>query len=105
MLRAIFCLFALLAMAGTAHADAIDGSWCLDSGERLSINGPTIVTPAGTPLWGNYNRHFFSYEAPKGEPSAGATIQMRLLNENTMQRRAGPDAPVETWHRCSPATS
>ncbi len=88
-----------------AQADSIDGSWCLDPDQRLTINGPTIVTPGGTPLWGDYQRHYFSYVAPKGEPQAGETVQMRLLNEETMQRRAGAAGAVETWHRCSPATS
>jgi hypothetical protein len=30
---------------------------------------------------------------------------MRLLNEETMQSRVGPTAPVLTWRRCSPDVS
>lgn len=90
---------------GAARADAIDGSWCLSASERLSIDGPRIVTLAGHALVGAYSRHFFSYTVPEGESPAGATMQMRLLDEQTMQRRAGPDGTVETWTRCSPATS
>src|SRR5579859_724378 len=91
---------ALALSAGSARADKIDGFWCDDTGQRLSIDGPAIVTPAGNAITGDYNRHFFSYVVPSGEPNGGATMQMRLLNEETMQRRAGPGATVETWHRC-----
>jgi hypothetical protein len=42
---------------------------------------------------------------PGNEPNAGTTMLLRLLNEETMQRRAGPTAPVETWHRCAPPVS
>ena len=106
LLRATACLLATLPLfAHPARADAIDGTWCLEPDQRLSIDGPAIVTPGGSAIRGDYNRHFFSYTAPPGEPQAGATIQMRLLNEQTMQRRTAPDGQVETWHRCSPATS
>ncbi len=105
--RAIACLIGVLAVAApqNARADAIDGVWCLEPDQRLTIDGPAIVTPGGNAIRGDYNRHFFSYVVPGGEPLAGVTMQMRLLNEEAMQRRAGPGAPVETWHRCSPATS
>jgi hypothetical protein len=94
-----------LTTISAARADVIDGAWCLPTGKRLTIRGPEIVTPAGTRTEGDYSRHFFSYTAPAGDPDAGATIQMRLLNEETMQSRTAPGAPVETWHRCSPAVS
>lgn len=91
--------------AGTARADVIDGAWCHAPAQRLTIDGPAIVTPAGTATQGNYSRHYFSYTVPAGEAGAGSTVELRLLNEETMQRRSGPDAPVETWHRCSPDVS
>ena len=95
-----------VSLAGPARADKIDGSWCDEGGQRLSIDGPAIVTPGGNSLGGDYNRHFFRYVVPDGEPNSGATIQMRLLNEETMQRRlAGPSAAVETWHRCGAPVS
>ena len=94
------------ALACPARADKIDGSWCDEGGQRLSIDGPAVVTPGGNSLAGEYSRHFFSYVVPDGEPNSGATIQMRLLNEETMQRRlAGPAAAVETWHRCGAPVS
>ena len=96
---------ALTLVAGSARADKIDGSWCDGTGRRLSIDGPAIVTPAGHAIQGDYNRHFFSYVVPGNEPDAGTTMLLRLLNEETMQRRAGPAANVETWHRCAPAVS
>jgi hypothetical protein len=94
-----------LLTAGAAQADVIDGAWCRAPSQRLTIDGPRIVTPAGSATEGNYSRHYFSYVVPSGEAGAGTTVEMRLLNEETMQMRAGPGAPVETWHRCSPAVS
>lgn len=109
MLRLVtICIVAAFTLgAHAARADRIDGMWCLEPDQRLSIDGPTIVTPGGHALLGDYGRHFFSYVVPDGEPLSGLTMQMRLLNEETMQRRAspGPGGPVETWHRCAPATS
>ncbi len=100
-----FTAAVLVCAGGTARADVIDGSWCRDPGRRLTIDGPAIVTPAGTTTRGDYSRHYFSYVVPAGEDGAGRTVEMRLLNEDTMQMRAGPAAPVETWRRCTPAVS
>src|SRR5579859_5551829 len=105
VLAAAVALAVAVVNAGIARADKIDGSWCDETGQRLSIDGPAIVTPAGHAITGDYNRHFFSYVAPTDEPNPGATMQMRLLNEETMQRRAGPGAAVETWHRCAAPVS
>lgn len=97
--------FILFATPHVARADRIDGIWCTTDGLRLSIDGPAIHTPGGNALQGDYSRHFFSYIAPAGETGAGAVVQMRLLNEETMQSRAGEGAPVLTWHRCQPPVS
>jgi len=95
---------ASLLAAAAARADAIDGAWCHE-GQRLSISGPAIVTPAGTRTSGDYSRHAFSYVVPASEPKPGTTISMRLLNEETMHLRAAPDAAWETWLRCGPPIS
>ena len=104
-IRVTALALAISAANGAARADAIDGAWCHEPSGRLSIDGPAIVTPSGTALQGNYTRHYFSYVAPRGDPAAGATIEMRLLNEDTMQMRESPQATPETWHRCSPPVS
>jgi hypothetical protein len=95
----------LLTIVNSAWADAIDGTWCHDGNQRLSISGPTIVTAAGSKTEGSYSRHAFSYVAPAGDPGAGGTISMLLLNEDTMQLHSSPQAPVETWLRCAPPVS
>ena len=87
-----------------ALADAIDGAWCRE-GLRLMISGPAIITAGGTKTQGNYSRHAFSYVAPVSDPGAGGTISMLLLNEDTMQLRASPEASPETWLRCGPPIS
>ncbi len=102
---AVLAALGMAAGAGVARADVIDGAWCDAASGRLTIDGPAIVTPAGTATTGQYSRHYFSYVVPDGEAGAGTTVEMRLLNEQTMQRRAGPGAAVETWHRCTPAVS
>lgn len=95
---------ALLLAACPAHADVIDGNWCLESGMRMMINGSTIITPAGTRAQGNYSRHSFSYVVPASDPGAGTTISMLLLNEETVRVRDGT-AAEQIWHRCGPPVS
>ncbi len=94
----------LLVAAHPAHADAIDGDWCFADGKHMQIAGPAIVTPGGKRTDGDYRRHSFSYVVPAAEAGAGQTVQMILLNENTVQLKAA-DGPVQTWHRCGPPIS
>jgi hypothetical protein len=101
-------LLALVAFTGLAavtpaKADAIDGDWCFDDGRHFSIRGPAITTPGGIPTKGDYRRHSFSYVLPEGEVGAGATVDMLLLNENTVQLQAS--GATEIWLRCKPAIS
>ena len=95
---------AMALMAGPARADAIDGHWCRAESGRMTISGPSIVTPAGTETQGNYQRHAFSYVVPAGEPGAGLTIYMVLLNEDTVHLTRGnstaSSSPPEEWRRC-----
>lgn len=95
----------LLLLATPAYADAIDGAWCREPALRLMISGPTIVTPRGARLQGNYDRHNFSYVIPAGEPNAGATMQMHLLGEELMQSRIGESGAIDSWRRCGPPVS
>jgi hypothetical protein len=97
---------ASVALAAPAWADAIDGDWCYSDGRHFSIEGPIIITPAGKKTEGDYSRHNFTYTVPAAEPGAGQFIAMVLLNEETVQLRAGADltsaaqAPPQTWRRC-----
>jgi len=95
----------LLIAPGSARADAIDGSWCHAGGKRLSIEGPRIVTPGGTRMTGDYDRHGFAYVVPPGEPGNGKRMVLVLEDEDTMHMGEGIGdriAPghAETWHRC-----
>jgi hypothetical protein len=91
-------------LATPTLADSIDGNWCHDQGKRMTIAGPTIVTPAGTRTQGDYGRHDFSYVVPAGDPGAGTKIDMRLMGEQHVQVREGAAAPV-VWNRCGPSIS
>jgi len=101
----------LVMPARPACADAIDGHWCFPDGRRMSIQGPSIVTPQGTPTQGDYARHFFTYVVPRTDQGAGNTISMALVNEDTVHLRIGTipggtsNGPVQVWHRCGPPTS
>jgi hypothetical protein len=96
--------------AAPAKADAIDGNWCRPDGKHMAINGPEIVTPSGTRTKGDYDRHAFSYAVPANDPGAGATINMILVDENTVLSRAdaspgfGP-GEADVWRRCTLPTS
>ena len=88
-----------LVCGGAAHADAIDGTWCSPGGLVLSIEGPEITTPGKHKVIGNYRRHAFAYVVPAGEDPVGETVEMQLLNEDTMDLKL-PDREIETWRRC-----
>jgi hypothetical protein len=99
-------MVALLVYAGPAFADAIDGDWCRDDGKRMSISGPEIRTPGGQQTRGDYDRHYFSYVVPAGEPGAGETVSITLLSEYLAHARQGStNAPVQVWNRCQPGVS
>jgi len=92
------------------RADQIDGHWCYKDGRSLSIRGPQIVTPGGTKMLGDYDRHGFAYVVPVGETGAGDQVLMRQQDDYTIhvwQNR--PDATEqgasEIWRRCDPRTS
>jgi hypothetical protein len=97
---------ALTLSAGAAMADVIDGDWCAPDGRHLSIRGPSITTPGGSEITGDYGRHSFTYVVPTAEPQAGATVFMRLLNEETVDVWVGSDvAAAEVWKRCTPIST
>ena len=102
---AALLLAAVLGLAPLpAAADAIDGHWCAeDRPLSFTIDGPTIITPAGASLAGTYDRHDYSYTVPAGEADAGSEIFMTLVDENTIHLIQGRDRTrVETWKRCGP---
>jgi hypothetical protein len=88
---------------GSARADAIDGNWCSADGRSMSIAGPQIVTPGGTKMKGDYDRHGFRYVVPAAEKPAGAQVDMSQLDDNTIHVRVGK-GPIKTWHRCKPTS-
>ncbi len=98
------CGIALLLAPAAARADAIDGHWCHKNGKRLSIEGPSVVTPNGTAMTGDYDRHGFSYVVPPGAPGAGKRVDMSLIDDDTLQMSAGTMRVLpelgEIWHRC-----
>ena len=89
---------AILACTAPALADRIDGDWC-DGARSVTINGPSIRTPGNNTIAGDYGRHDFRYTIPAGESGAGATVDMRLLNEENVTVRYGGEEP-KVWRRC-----
>ena len=105
-LRTWLLAVVLTMLAGSAFADAIDGSWCHTDGRRFSIKGPEIVTPGGKRMDGTYSRHAFNYTVPAPEAGAGQGIFMTLADENTVYLRRGEvTVAPETWVRCGPSIS
>lgn len=97
-------LLPLTLWAPAAFADSIDGDWCLNEGRHFAINGPTIETPGGRKVTGNYSRHAFDYVVPAPEANAGKTIQMVLMGEYAV-RVTEPDGQTRVWRRCEAKTS
>ena len=103
-LRIAPALIIMLA-SGPAAADAIDGDWC-HAGRHLLIDGSKIVTPGGSMIVGEYDRHAFRYVVPKSESGAGENVFMVLRSEEIMsfwqtpEENPAPDSKPETWRRC-----
>jgi hypothetical protein len=88
-------------VSSPALADRIDGKWCSPDGKHVEIQGRAITTPGGAKIEGSYGRHSFRYVVPAAEPESGSTTYMVLLNEETMEVRAGdPVAKAVVWKRC-----
>ncbi|MSP89712.1 MAG: hypothetical protein EXQ92_13025 [Alphaproteobacteria bacterium] len=102
-----FVFGAALFLSAPALADAIDGDWCHSDGRHFQIVGPQIVTPKGQRIAGNYGRHDFNYVVPAAEPDAGQTVDMRLINDQTVHLRLSGNAAAEpqVWRRCTPRVS
>ena len=100
ILKPMLVAAALIAPAGAALADAIDGDWCFTpENKHMRIAGPKITTPAGTETMGQYSRHAFAYQVPDGDPGAGNAITMQLLNEEEVNVSVNGAAP-QMWRRC-----
>lgn len=99
--RALPVLGLGLLVSSPALADRIDGKWCSPDGKHVEIQGRQITTPGGSKMEGDYTRHSFSYKIPAAEPESGSTVYMVILNEETMEVRAGnPVAKAIVWKRC-----
>ena len=103
--RLVATSLALTAMTAMARADAIDGQWCDSKGRSFKIDGPTIVTPGGTTMTGDYDRHGFTYIAPAAEPDAGQTVVMQLFGDDDLSLTKGlagsARSQPEQWRRCN----
>ena len=108
LFRAAAVMAALLLTAGPALADKIDGNWCFTDSRHMSIDGPAIVTPGGTAITGEYDRHGFRYVVPTGEADAGAEVDMIQHDDYTIQVTTSPasggGARTEIWKRCDLTT-
>jgi len=101
-LPALLCGGALLGAAGDARADAVDGHWCSERGLRMTIEGPSLVSPGGVRMTGDYSRHGFGYAAPAGEPGGGGRVELVLQGETMMRAQASLGTIEPVWRRCGP---
>ena len=97
----VFALAALMLPAAPALADRIDGNWCFRDGRSMSIDGPAIVTPGGTAMTGDYDRHGFRYVVPAGEADARAQVDMVQFDDNTIQVTTSGGGPFTHYFRVS----
>ena len=89
----------LLFAAVPAWADSLDGDWCNEVDGKLTIDGSTIITPAGRKITGTYGRHRFEYDAPAGGWNGGDLIVIQQFSETRMQLQAG-EKPASDWKPC-----
>lgn len=99
-------VFALFAAVGVAHADAIDGDWCMGA-DHMNIDGATIVTPGKNKIAGTYGRYRYSYIAPTNEPGGGGEVKIVMIRGREtlhVERPGGDPAKPEVWMRCKPVS-
>ncbi len=89
----------LLAAANPARADAIDGSWCSETGRRIAIEGSAGMLGKGIRIEGQYTRHSYAFTMPPAEADAGAAVEMVLQGETRVRIRIGALEP-QIWRRC-----
>jgi hypothetical protein len=58
-----------------------------------SIVAPSIATPVGVRMTGQYVRHYFFYVALPADRGAGGTVDMALMDQVAVQVRAGKAPP------------
>ena len=93
-------VLAVLLIPCAALADRIDGNWCAKDGRVMTIDGPSIITPGGNAIAGDYKRHSFVYTVPDGEFGAGAIVNMHQLNHETIRVSLIDAEGSEIWNRC-----
>jgi hypothetical protein len=96
----------LILLTSTAHADAIDGDWCMGA-DHMLIEGSTILTPGKNKIAGNYGRYRYTYIAPANEPGAGGEVKMVMIRGTEtvhVDRPGGDPAKPEVWRRCKPVS-
>ena len=103
MLRILVAVILVVFLGGATCVDVIDGAWCGQTGEQLSIKGPLIKLPSDVTLPGEHHMHAFSYW-PSGEAkSYGNMVYMRLEDSGQMSLyhvKDGNPGVAETWKRC-----
>lgn len=103
---AVLALACTFLASHSAQADAIDGIWCDTKGNAFEIRGNSITTPGGRQLSGAYTRHTFVYVAPEGERASGRTINMALVDDETLHLLIEQDGGnIEVWRRCTDRVS
>ena len=104
MSRIVLAILAFALATMPAFGDAIDGLWCSEKGDHVSIEGPKITLAGKTSFEGTYARHEFLYTVPQGEDHAGDQIYMRLRDEEDMTSftiKDGQHTQPVAWKRCA----
>ncbi len=106
-ISAVFAFAAVFLTVPPALADKIDGNWCSAKGRSISVDGSSVVTPGGTAIIANYDRHHVDFVIPDGEPGAGDRFSADQLNheENSVSilPHSGDDRSTpEIWTMCRP---
>ena len=81
-------------------------SFAVQSHDRAERTEPYL--PAANPhqlplLWSVSYSH--DEAQPAGEPAAGGTVDMVLIDDDTVQLKPPGDSKLEQWKRCAAATS
>lgn len=85
-------------------ADSIDGRWCHKS-SQVTIEGPTIITPSGKKVTGEFDRHEFNYKIPAGDQHAGEDGKFEVQHDTLAHFTRSGSSQFEEWEPCPSPTS
>ena len=100
-------LWVVIAQPALAHG--FDGRWCSPDGDRIIVNGASVITPEGNMVSGENRGRAYMFILPEGEFGAGTEMWLELEDNGNLRVSRLQDStlgppPHDEWTRCDPVS-